>query len=392
MDARWPALAVLTIARISMGFQFQSLALISPLLRKDFGISYADVGFLIGLYMSPGIFLAAPGGMLGRRFGDKRMVCFALALMTLGGVVVGFAENYATILVGRLLSGAGGVLLNVLMTKMVTDWFAGREIVLAMAIFINSFPIGIGLALLTLGSLAEVYGWQIAPQATAALALVSLLLVLFVYRKHVNDGQTNVGPSGDGIRQREVVLVCIAGAIWGIFNGAHSIMVGFTPVLLIKAGLAAGTVGFWVGLSTWLIVLSVQIGGIVAQRWGHANILMVAGIFGWGSCLLLLPSTDHPEVVLVVIGLLQGLPVGVIMALPATALRPQSRGIGMGFFFTWLYLGHAGLPPIAGWLQDLSGSAAAPLCFAAGLVFFILALFVTFRFLQREPTVAVQPA
>ena len=59
--------------------------------------------------MSPGIFLAAPGGMLGRRFGDKRMVCFGLALMILGGAVVGFAENYTTILVGRLLSGSGGV-------------------------------------------------------------------------------------------------------------------------------------------------------------------------------------------------------------------------------------------------------------------------------------------
>jgi predicted MFS family arabinose efflux permease len=391
MDARWLALTVLTIARVSLGFQFQSLASVSPLLRQDFGISYADVGFLIGLYMSPGIFLAVPGGMLGQRFGDKRMVCFGLALMTLGGAVVGFAENYATILIGRLLSGAGGVLLNVLMTKMVTDWFAGREIVLAMAIFMNSFPIGIGLALLTLGWLAEVHGWQFAPHATAALALVSLLLVVSVYRQHVNDGQTNAaGPSGAGIRQREVVLVCIAGAIWGVYNGAHSIIVGFTPFLLVKAGLTVGTAGFWVGLSTWLVVLSVQIGGIVAQRWGHVNVLMVVSIFLWGACLLVLPSTD-PGPVLVAIGLLQGLPVGVIMALPATALRSESRGIGMGVFFTGLYLGHAGLPPIAGWLQDLSGSADTSLYFAAALVFSILALFAAFRLFQRDPFVSVQP-
>jgi len=36
------------------------------------------------------------------------------------------------------------------MTKMVTDWLAGRELVLAMAVFVNAFPIGIGLALLSL--------------------------------------------------------------------------------------------------------------------------------------------------------------------------------------------------------------------------------------------------
>ena len=32
MDARWIALAVLTTARASMGYQFQSLAAVSPLL------------------------------------------------------------------------------------------------------------------------------------------------------------------------------------------------------------------------------------------------------------------------------------------------------------------------------------------------------------------------
>src|SRR5580700_11315530 len=117
MNARWVALTVLTVARVSLGFQFQSLASISPLLRQDFGISFADVGFLIGLYMLPGIFLAVPGGLLGQRFGDKRMVCFGLVLMTLGGAVLGMAKNYEMILAGRLLSGAGGVLLNVLMSK-----------------------------------------------------------------------------------------------------------------------------------------------------------------------------------------------------------------------------------------------------------------------------------
>jgi hypothetical protein len=32
------------------------------------------------------------------------------------------------------LAGTGGVLLNVLMSKMVTDWFAGKEIATSMAV------------------------------------------------------------------------------------------------------------------------------------------------------------------------------------------------------------------------------------------------------------------
>jgi fucose permease len=108
---------------------------------------------------------------------------------------------------------------------------------------------------------------------------------------------------------------------------------------------------------------------------------MLTGVIVWGVCLLLLPSAN-PVAVLIVLGLFMGLPIGVIMSLPAQVLHPASRGIGMGVFYTWLYVGHAGLPPIAGRLQDLSGDAAVSLYFAGALVLSILPLFVAFRLLQ----------
>ena len=332
MEARWAALVVLTTARASMGFQFQSLASVSPMLVRDLGIGYADVGFLIGLYMLPGIALALPGGVLGQRFGDKRMVGLGLGLMAAGGVLSGLAETYVMLMAGRFVSGVGAILLNVLMSKMVTDWFAGREITLAMAVFVNSFPIGIGLALLSLGAVAAALRWQVAFHATAAAALASLLLVAFVYRPHANDGKASAPGSGQRISRRETALVCIAGAIWGLYNGAFAVMVGFAPNVLVAAGLTTGAASSLVGLTTWLLVASVHAGGIMAQRWGHPNALMLIGIGSWGIGMLLLPTVD--PLILVAIGILQGLPVGVIMSLPAEVLRPESRAVGMGLFYT----------------------------------------------------------
>ena len=126
LEARWLALAVLPAARTSMGFQFQSLASAAPPLVADLGLGYAEVGSLIGLYFLPGVALALPGGLLGRRFGDTRVVAFGLALMAVGGALAGLAEGYGTLAAARLLSGLGAVLLNVLMAKMVADWFAGN--------------------------------------------------------------------------------------------------------------------------------------------------------------------------------------------------------------------------------------------------------------------------
>ena len=46
------------------------------------------------------------------------------------------SSSWSVQIPGRLVSGAGGVIFNVQMTKMVADWFAGQEIATAMAIFL----------------------------------------------------------------------------------------------------------------------------------------------------------------------------------------------------------------------------------------------------------------
>src|SRR5215470_4056055 len=111
---RWTALAVLTFARTAMGFQFQSVGAVSPLLVERLHISNADLGWLIGLFSLPGIVVALPGGLLGDRFGDRRVVLMGLSLMTVGSAVMGVAEGYSAVVVGRVISAAGAIVLNVL--------------------------------------------------------------------------------------------------------------------------------------------------------------------------------------------------------------------------------------------------------------------------------------
>lgn len=380
MEERWRALAVLTAARTSLGFQFQSLAAASPQIVGGLGLSYADLGTLIGLFFLPGLFLALPGGALGRRFGDRRMVVAGLLLMAAGGIAASWATGFAGLAAGRLLSGIGAVLLSVSMSKMVTDWFAGREIVLAMAIFMNSFPIGVGLAVLTLGGLAGWAGWPAALAAGSGLTLAALLLVLLAYRPHPNDGAGAAGPAAWRLPGLDALLVCLAGAIWGILNGAFAIMVGFAPSYLGAAGLGTTEIALLTGVATWLVVASAQAGGMLAQRWGGGVPLLAVSALGWAlAAVALATGAVPPGLAMVGAGLVMGLPVGVIMAMPSQALRPADRALGMGLFFIFLYAGHAGLPPLAGWVQDRAGSPAAPLWLTAGLVLAMLPISWAFR-------------
>src|SRR5215208_141486 len=159
LDARWRMLVVLFVARTALGLQFQTIASTAPFLRETFGIGFAEIGTLIGSYMLPGVLLSLPGGVLVRRFGDKTLCCTGLGLMVLGGALIGISHGYGLALAGRLMSGTGSVFLSLAVTKMTTDWFAGREIVTAMGILVTSWPLGIAVGLIVFVPLAEAFGW-----------------------------------------------------------------------------------------------------------------------------------------------------------------------------------------------------------------------------------------
>src|SRR5262245_13223523 len=109
MPQRWLVLAILTFARASIGFQFQSVPALSPSLIDQFGMSYAALGTLIGIYLFPGIALALPGGVFGQRYGDKNIASIGLAAMTLGGLFMAQAEGAGVLIAGRVLSGTGAI-------------------------------------------------------------------------------------------------------------------------------------------------------------------------------------------------------------------------------------------------------------------------------------------
>ena len=84
------------------------------------------------------------------------------------------------------------------------------------------------------------------------------------------------------------------------------------------------------------------------------------------------------------IAIVIGQPAGPIMALPASALRPQNRATGMGIYFTWYYALMATFPVLAGLARDLTQDAATPLLFAALMMALAVAGLVGFRLSARR--------
>ena len=377
---RWTALVVLTLARTAMGFQFQSVGAVSPLLVERLHISNADLGWLIGLFSLPGIVLALPGGLLGDRFGDRRVVLSGLTLMTVGSAVMGVAESYSIVVVGRVISAAGAIVLNVLLTKMLADWFTGGEIVWALAILINAWPVGLGIALFTLPSIAAVWGLPGAFHVAAATAAAGAVGIACLYDSPPRTSRSPTAPGLAALSRREIWLVIVAALPWMIFNVGFAVTLGFVPSLLVRTGLSMQEAGLLLGVTNLLFIVSVLAGGAAAQWLARPGVVVFAGLLSYAVGLALLPYAP-PWPTLLAVGLLGGLPAGTLVSAPTGSLRAESRGAGMGLFYTVYYIGMTLLPPVAGRLQDALGGSAA-VYFGVAAIGATLPLYVAFRAMQ----------
>jgi MFS family permease len=363
---RWGILAVLFAVRLTMGFQFQSVAAVAPLLERELGVSLADIGVLIGLYFTPGVALALPGGAIGQKFGDKTTVLAALLLMLLGGLAMALSASWSVQIAGRLVAGAGGVMLNVQMTKMVTDWFAGREIATAMAIFVNSWPAGVAISLLTLPAIGAAYGVSAVYLAVAALILCGMLLLGALYRPPANSPV--VAAAAARLDRNAVIALIAAALIWGLYNIGFAMIFSFGPSMLVEHGWSITTAGSTISIVLWLTVVSVASGGFLADRIGRPGLIIVAGCVVFAMLMILLPRSNAVIAITIALGLVCGLPAGSIMSLPARVLQPATRAIGMGLFFTVYYAGMMLGPAIAGACAKWAGSASAALDFGAAML------------------------
>jgi predicted MFS family arabinose efflux permease len=347
-----------------MAFQFQSVAAVAPLLGPAFGVGLADIGTLIGLYFAPGVVLALPGGAIGRKFGDKQTVLAALLLMLIGGLAMALSDSWFVQIGGRLISGAGGVMLNVQMTKIVADWFVGKEIATAMAIFVNSWPAGIALSLLALPLIGSDHGIEAVYLAVAAVIGAALVLFALIYQAPAKAGSAAADTSAR-LDQRAATAVVTAGLIWGLFNIGFAMIFSFGPTMLVERGWSISAAGSAISLALWLGVVSVPLGGLLADRSRRPSFVLAAGCIVSAMLMVALPRNSAVIPIMLALGMIFGLPAGPMMSLPARVLRTETRAIGMGIFYT-LYYGTMMLgPAVGGALAKWTGSAATALDFGA---------------------------
>lgn len=374
----WAFVAALCLARIAFGYQFQSLASLGPELLARFDLGYAALGTLIGLYMLPGIFVALPGGLLGRRFGARAVVGVGLGLMCIGGLLPVLLFAPLPIGIGRVVSGAGAVALVVMQGKMVSDRFPGRRFMPVMGLMVGAFPVGAGLVGLTYNAVLAALGPGGPFLVGAALAAASLALFLATVDQLPRTGARWAMPS-----RRECALVVVAGLVWTMYNAGYYAFLSYMPSLMAARQHSPALVAAVMTIATWSNLPMTVLGGFLAARVGNGPVFLlgtVAGVVAVAGPAL----ADWPLVWGTLFGTAASLHAGVIVAIGTLSARPENRAVGMGLFYTTYYLGGSLLPALCGSAADWARTPSGALVAGAALAALAIPIYYAHARMQRR--------
>jgi len=143
---KWWALGALVLAVLAVGVDGTVLSVALPTLSKALRASEPDLQWFSSGYF---LVLAAamlPAGLLGDRYGRKKVLVISLALFGAGSVACAYSTSVAEFMGARVLVGLAGAGLIVMAFSVVTVMFAKKERPKAVGMMAGAtflaFPIG----------------------------------------------------------------------------------------------------------------------------------------------------------------------------------------------------------------------------------------------------------
>ncbi|WP_432832592.1 MFS transporter [Dactylosporangium sp. CA-092794] len=195
----WLVAAVAFVALVgAAGFRATPGVLIHPL-HDEFGWSLGTISLAVSINLLLFGLTAPFAAALMERFGIRRVVAYALLLVSAGsGLTVFMRHSWELILLWGVLVGLGTGSMALAFVATVTGrWFV-RSRGLITGVLTAGGAAGQLVFLPVLALLAEDHGWRSAALTVAAAALLVVPLVLWRLRDHPYDlGTTAYGATGD---------------------------------------------------------------------------------------------------------------------------------------------------------------------------------------------------
>jgi predicted MFS family arabinose efflux permease len=309
---RWFILASAVVSFFAVGTTFFAVPPLVSELTLKFGLSHFQIGILMGAIAIPAIALSIPLGLAIDRWPARAAGNVGLGLMVAGAALFAVAPAFPQLVAGRLLFGVGGLIMNLLLARLLSTAFAGRELALAMGVFMAVYPASMIVTFSAHPLLVAALGWRAELLCLAGLAIIAIPLHNVAVPAGLRGSPgTDVIPIGRLLSDLWGLAVS-----WMLFFAAFASVLTFAPE--------------WIGGGRALLVATMTT-GIVPP---------LAAMIAVGLGAAVVPTATY--------------------TLPGRLVPSHRLAVAFGLITAFSNLGTVVGPSLTGAIRDASGSWLAP--------------------------------
>ncbi|WP_433333791.1 DHA2 family efflux MFS transporter permease subunit [Spirillospora sp. CA-294931] len=156
---RWWGLGALGLALLALGFDLTILNVALATLSEELDAGTRELQWIVDAYVLVFAALLLPAGLLGDRFGRKRLLLVGLALFGAASLGGAMADGASGVIIARLFMGVGAAIVMPLSMSILPSIFPPEERTRAVAVWSASMALGLPLGPLLGGWLLEHFWW-----------------------------------------------------------------------------------------------------------------------------------------------------------------------------------------------------------------------------------------
>ena len=384
------SLAVLFLINI-LNFYDRSVAgaLAEPM-KKDFGLSDAQIGFLGSVFLWLYAIVGVPLGLMADRLKRKSLLVGGVTVWSLLTATNAIAQTYTHLLLARLGVAVGEAVVAPSATSWIGDLVPPAKRARALALFMLAVPVGNALSYFFSGPIAQNFGWRWAMVAAALPAILLVPPLLFLrepVRGAMDGGPAPVPVPADPDDSASDTIGRALHSMWSLLKIPTLLWIIASGALLNFNMYAYGTftVSFLIrihgqslsnaGILTGVIMLVGGVaGGLIAGRVGDWIIhkrrdgrLLAAAIFALAGVPVAFFGIIQPKGALVATVILLALAYGscntyygLVYSSIQEIVAPSLRATTMSLYFMFMYMCGASMGPLlTGYVSDWRARMAA---------------------------------
>jgi FSR family fosmidomycin resistance protein-like MFS transporter len=340
-----------------------------PIWQTEFGLGYAELGLLRGLFSGTMAGFQIPSGLIAERLGTAPVLALGTALAGIGYCLAGASAGFGLLVVALFIGGLGASVQHPLASSLMARAFAGPRSMKALGTYNFAGDIGKMTVPAAAALLLVVMSWRPALALLGAIGLLAAVAIFLVTPRYGAEtsshaAQTHGKGTAPGARHRFAFPILLS---IGMLDSATRMgFLLFLPFVLTAKGASVPVIG----LALTLVFAGGAAGKLVCAFIGArigaiATVWLTEGLTALGIAALLPLGLEAALLLLPVIGVALNGTSSVLYGSVPDLVRSERRARAFSVFYTGTIGSGALAPVLYGVLGDALGVPTALIVVAA---------------------------